>query len=264
MPKAKRRAALLIDCDNVSHAHLDWILEQVADKADLQISRAYGDFDSARLAGWQAACDARAVQIFQATAHVKGKNASDLVLAINAMDLLHDDKSDVFYIVTNDSDFVHLAARLQTGGKTVVGIVKEESAGKPFASSCNRILTLPAKTARAQAAKKPPKAKTATAQTAAKEPKAPTKPPAKKKRSPAWVPRIAEIVRTLSASGECPPLSTLGTRLKQAEPPIDYKALDFKRLTDMLESETDVFQIQSSSTGSRTRVCLTANARKAR
>lgn len=253
MPRRKHRVALLIDCDNVSHVHLDWILEQAVKQGNVLIRRAYGDFDGSRLQGWLNACQAAKVETFQATAYVKGKNSSDIALTINAMDLLRDGETDLFCIATNDSDFSQLAMRLQASGKTVVGIVKKESSGGPFASRCSRIIALPDKA---------PKPAPAARQSSKSRPE--SAPAPKKKRQPAWVPRVVKLVRDLSEDGVCPSLSNLGTAMKNSSPPIDYKTLPtgkFKRLTDMLQSESDTFHLAKSGKGA-VRVCLAPAARK--
>ena len=256
MAKAKHPAALLIDCDNVSQAHLDWILEQAAKEGNILIRRAYGDFNGSRLQGWLTACQAANVETFQAPAYVKGKNSSDIALTINAMDLLHDGETDLFCIVTNDSDFSQLAIRLQASGKTVIGIVKKESSGGPFARRCSRTIALPGK-----APKPTPVAK----QSAKSRPK--SAPAPKKKPQPNWVPRVVKLVRELSKGGTCPSLQKLDAAMKRASPPIDYKAFKtgqarkYKRLIDMFKTESDTFHLITGDNGT-VRVCLADAAGK--
>lgn len=256
MPKAKHRVALLIDCDNVSHAHLDWILDQAAKQGNVLIRRAYGDFDGARLQGWLNGCQAAEVETFQATAHVKGKNSSDIALTISAMDLLHGGETDLFCIATNDSDFSHLAVRLQASGKTVVGIVKKETSGGPFASRCSRVIALPGKA---------PKPAPTARQSSKSRPE--SAPAPKKKPQPDWVPRVAELVRDLSRGGDCPSLQKLGSAMKQGSPAIDHKAFmtgrtrTYKRLIDMFEAEPGTFRLSKEDNGT-VRVCLAVATRK--
>lgn len=297
MPRSKRIAALLIDCDNMPAASLDWILDQTAKESDVQVRLGFGDWDKGHLNSWHKACAERGVETFQATAHVRGKNATDIVLAINAMRLLYTENSiGVFYIVTNDSDFAHLALQLQSAGKTVVGIVKSGSEDKPFANSCGRVLTVPGKTNAstkpagkrqvASAATPKPTAGNAAPQPARKL-RGKNRPAAKPQASPApkrgsgnvstrparkagtqseagWVPAVIEIVRELSADGECPLLSQLGIAMKRHAPPIDHQELGFKRLTDMLKGEPEMFRFQGSGEKGTMRVCLSSEARRSR
>lgn len=266
MPKAKHRVALLIDCDNVSHSHLDWILEQAAKEGNFRIRRAYGDFNGSRLQGWLNACQSAEVETFQATAHVKGKNSSDIALTIDAMDLLHGGETDLFCIATNDSDFSQLAMRLQASGKTVVGIVKKESSGGPFANRCSRTIALPGKAPKpAPAAKSKP----ASAGQASSKSQPKSAPVPKKKLQPAsdWVPRVAKLVRDLSKGGDCPSLQKLDSAMRRASPPIDYKSFRTsqtrkrKRLIDMLDAESDTFRLIKGDNGT-VRVCLTNATRR--
>lgn len=266
MPRAesKRRVALLIDCDNQSHEHLDFILKEAAKEGDVLIQHAFGNWASPNLAGWRKACEARGVRTIQTPSYVPRKNTSDMALAIEAMDILHREEADAFCIVTSDSDFAPLALRLKEGEKPVIGIVAKEREKQPFANHCTRVATLPASApasaqaggtaakAKIAAMPKPPAGKTQPRPTRQSSAKA--KPEAKAQSS--WVPAVAEIVRHLSADGECPQLSRLGQATKRNKPQIDYKKLGFKTLTKMIESEPGTFQIKKS------RVCLTEIARK--
>ena len=264
--RAERRIALLIDCDNQSHVHLDFIIEEAVKEGELLIRRAYGNWSIPQLAGWRKACEARGVRTVQTPTHVAGKNTSDIALVIEAMDIFHREEADAFCIVSSDSDFAQLTIRLREGGKPVTGIVASGSEDKPFASSCNRVLTMPVKaTVRAKPAVKSAKGQA----TAAASPKSATGNSTTRAASnrgtkikPDWVPVVAEIVHRLSTDGQCPLLSTLGKSLKESTPPIAYKARGFKRLTDMLESEPHTFRLQKSVGGSATRVCLNATMQR--
>lgn len=258
--KAKRRVALLIDCDNQSHEHLDFILKEAVREGQLLIRRAYGNWSSSHLAGWRKACEARGVRTVQTPSYVPGKNTSDMVLAIEAMDILHREEADAFCIVTSDSDFAPLAMRLTEGEKPVIGIVAKAREKQTFANYCTRVATLPAAApASVQAGGTAAKAKIAVTpkSLAGKTQTRPTR-QSSAKAKPSWVPAVAEIVRRLSADGECPLLSQLGQATRRNEPQIDYKKLGFKTLTKMIESEPGTFQIKKS------RVCLTEIARKPR
>ena len=262
MPRRKHRIALLIDCDNQSHEHLDFILEEAAKEGNALIKRAYGNWSSPHLAGWRKACEARGVRTLQTPTYVAGKNTSDIALVIEAMDILHRAEADAFCIVTSDSDFAQLAGRLRESGAPVIGIVAKGSEQQTFAGHCTRVVELPSKappSARPGAAAKS-KAKPALAARAPSKPK--PAPERKKKRRPAWLPRVVELVRSLSKDGDCPLLSKLGSAMRQSSPPIDYKAENFKSLTDMLEAHPESFRLSKASGSTSARVCLAPAARK--
>ncbi len=63
----------------------------------------------------------------QETANTKGKNASDIGLVIDAMDILHAGRFDGFVLVSSDSDFTALANRLREDGLTVIGIGEKKT-----------------------------------------------------------------------------------------------------------------------------------------
>lgn len=267
--KAKRRVALLIDCDNQSHEHLDFIIEEAVKEGELLIRRAYGNWSSPQLAGWRKACEARGVRTVQTPTHVAGKNTSDIALVIEAMDIFHREEADAFCIVSSDSDFAQLAIRLREGGKPVTGIVASGSEDKPFASSCNRVLTMPAKAA----APAKPAVKSAEGQTTAaaspmpaakKSAKSRSKstPVPKKESTPAWVPRVVELIRTLSRDGDCPSLQKIGQHMSKSSPPIT-KTSKSTSLTKMLETQPKWFRLKRARNGKGVAgVCLTPAANK--
>ena len=265
--KAKHRVALLIDCDNQSHAHLDFILKEAAKEGELLIQRAYGNWSSPHLAGWRKACEARGVRTVQTPTYVAGKNTSDIALVIEAMDILHREEADAFCIVTTDSDFALLASRLRESGNPVIGIVSKGAAQQTFAKYCTRIVVLPAKAPQLDRAGNlvaKPKAKPASAARTSSQTESKPAPTRTKKRQPVpnWVPRVVELVRSLSKDGDCPLLSRLGLAMSQSSPRIDCKAENFKNLTDMLESQPETFRLSKAPGSIIARVCLTPAARK--
>ena len=264
MPRRKHRVALLIDCDNQSHEHLDFILKEAAKEGELLIQRAYGNWSSLHLAGWRKACEARGVRAVQTPTYIAGKNTSDIALIIEAMDILHREETDAFCIVTSDSDFAQLAGCLRESGTPVIGIVAKGSEQQAFAGHCTRVVDLPSKappSARTGAVAKP-KAKPAPAARASSKSGSAPVPDRKKKNQPAWLPRVVELVRSLSEDGDCPLLSKLGLAMGQISPPIDYKTENFKGLKDMLASHPESFRLSKTPGSTSMRVCLAPAARK--
>jgi uncharacterized protein (TIGR00288 family) len=116
------RVAILIDCDNISPKLAASLLGETTKYGTLTIKRGYGDWSSARLAGWRAALPAYAIQPVQHFAYVAGKNSSDAVLTVDAMDILYSGSVDVFVVVSGDSDFTPLVRRVRESGRKVFGI----------------------------------------------------------------------------------------------------------------------------------------------
>lgn len=126
--------ALLIDCENAKADSIDGILGELAGKGTINIRRAYGNWKNQ--AGWEAKLHPFAIQPIQQFAYTKGKNAIDMCMAIEAMDLLYTEKIDCFALVTSDSDFTPLVLKLLAKGKSVIGF-GESKTPEPFKKACS-------------------------------------------------------------------------------------------------------------------------------
>lgn len=141
MPGNDSFVALFIDADNAPASHVDVILNELAGFGTVSIRRAYGNWKGERLASWERLLHEYAIQPIQQFDLTKGKNATDMALAIDAMDALYSRRVDVFALVSSDSDFTPLATRLQADGKTVVGF-GERKTPTPFVNACSKFLYL--------------------------------------------------------------------------------------------------------------------------
>ncbi|PAS98675.1 MAG: hypothetical protein CGU28_00555 [Candidatus Dactylopiibacterium carminicum] len=138
---ADRFVALFIDADNAPASHIDVILNELAGFGTVSIRRAYGNWKGERLTSWERILHEYAIQPIQQFDLTKGKNATDMALAIDAMDALYSRRVDVFALVSSDSDFTPLATRLQADGKLVVGF-GERKTPAPFVNACSKFLYL--------------------------------------------------------------------------------------------------------------------------
>ncbi|MCC7421405.1 MAG: NYN domain-containing protein [Planctomycetaceae bacterium] len=136
-----RRFAVLIDADNARAPSIEEVLEHVGRHGTAVIRRAYGDWTSNRLSGWKSVLNANAILPVQQFAYTAGKNATDMALVIDAMDLLHAKQADGFCIVSSDSDFTRLATRLRESGMMVLGC-GDEWAPKAFTAACDEFVPL--------------------------------------------------------------------------------------------------------------------------
>jgi hypothetical protein len=105
------RFAVLIDADNTSPQIAGGLFEEVAKFGEASVRRIYGDFSGPQLKSWSDILQKHAIDPYQQFAYTKGKNASDIALVIDAMDLLHSGRFDGFCLVSSDSDFTRLASR---------------------------------------------------------------------------------------------------------------------------------------------------------
>jgi hypothetical protein len=134
------RLAVLIDADNAQASITEGLLAEVAKYGTAHVKRAYGDWTATNLRGWKDQLLAQSIQPIQQFAYTTGKNATDAAMVIDAMDLLYSGRFDGFCIVSSDSDFTRLAARLRESGMTVYGF-GERKTPKPFvAAATNRTL----------------------------------------------------------------------------------------------------------------------------
>ena len=115
------RIALLIDAENTPPSCLPRVLAELQSAGVVTVRRAYGAWQARHLRGWRAAADRHDVDRIGQDRLVRGKNASDIALVIDAMTLLHAGTVDVLAIVSSDSDFAPLAVRARERGVTVLG-----------------------------------------------------------------------------------------------------------------------------------------------
>lgn len=131
--------AVLIDADNVPSVNIKGILEEITKSGNPTIKRIYGDFTKSQLNSWKAVLLQNAITPVQQYSYTTGKNSTDSALIIDAMDILHKEKVDGFCIVSSDSDFTRLAIRLRESGKMVIGI-GEKKTPNPFIVACDKFV----------------------------------------------------------------------------------------------------------------------------
>ncbi|MEQ8294416.1 MAG: NYN domain-containing protein [Roseovarius sp.] len=141
MPEKSQLLAVLIDADNVPSKYAEAILREVTSYGEPGLRRVYGDWSNQQLSGWTKTAQKLGLVQHQQTANTKGKNASDIGLVIDAMDILHAGHFDGFVLVSSDSDFTRLASRIREQGLTVIGI-GEAKAPDALKNACNRFVAI--------------------------------------------------------------------------------------------------------------------------
>jgi uncharacterized LabA/DUF88 family protein len=141
MIEKQPRIALLIDADNSPASKIDVILAELAKLGVTNIRRAYGNWKKDGLKGWEAVLHEYAIRPVQQFDYSKGKNATDMGMIIEAMDLLYTDQPDAYGIVTSDSDFTPLVMHLKAKGALVFGFGAQKTP-MPFVNACSRFLYL--------------------------------------------------------------------------------------------------------------------------
>ena len=143
MADPERRIALLIDADNAPAAKIDVILAEVARHGVANVRRAYGNWKNPHLKSWEAVLHEYAIRPMQQFAYSAGKNASDMAMVIDGMDLLYARNLDGFAIVSSDADFTPLVMRLLTDGMKVYGF-GEKKTPEAFRNACSKFTYLEA------------------------------------------------------------------------------------------------------------------------
>jgi len=132
--------AVLIDADNISAKHAEAMFEEIASLGEASIRRIYGDFSGGGPQGWsKEKLAAYAIVPHQQFANTTGKNASDIALVIDAMDILHSGRFDGFVLISSDSDFTRLASRIREQGLDVYGMGMRKTPAA-FVRACKRFI----------------------------------------------------------------------------------------------------------------------------
>lgn len=135
-----KRFAVLIDSDNISQKYCEYILNEITEYGIATYKRIYGDWTNP-YTSWKDMLLKYSITPIQQYSYTIGKNATDSAMIIDAMDILYTNHVDGFCIVTSDSDFTRLAARLRESGMMVIGM-GEKKTPEPFRVACDKYIYL--------------------------------------------------------------------------------------------------------------------------
>ena len=141
MAKSKKEdhIALFIDCDNISHRSIEGIINELSKYGVVNIRHAYGNWTKDNLKNWEEKLLEFAIKPIQQFDYSKNKNATDILMTIDAIDLLHTKDIDAFAFATSDSDFTPVVMRVQAEGIKVYGF-GEKKTPKPFMAACSQFI----------------------------------------------------------------------------------------------------------------------------
>ena len=145
MPSAipSGNVALLIDADNASADHFDPVLTVLAELGTVNIRRAYGNWSKPSLKGWARQAVTQAIETQQQFDLTKGKNATDMKMTIDAMDLMAGGRVTGFGLMSSDSDFTPLVTRIRQEGIDVYGFGSDKTP-EGFRRACTRFIDVAA------------------------------------------------------------------------------------------------------------------------
>ena len=214
------RLAVLVDADNIPARHIEAVLDDIAGLGEPSVRRVYGDWSSQALAQWKEKARSLGLVMHQQSANTKGKNASDIGLVIDAMDILHLGKVDGFVLVSSDSDFTRLASRIREDGLQVIG-VGEKKTPESLRNVCNRFIFLENLT---------------TAPEPATDAPTPAKPAKAEKDAPSKaIPLILAAMKKIGVEEDAYSLGQLGNVLVQLYPDFDSRSYGSQKLSDLLK-----------------------------
>jgi uncharacterized LabA/DUF88 family protein len=232
------RLAVLIDADNAQASIIEELLAEVAKYGTAHVKRAYGDWTAPNLRSWKDQLLAQSIQPIQQFAYTTGKNATDAAMVIDAMDLLYSGRFDGFCIVSSDSDFTRLAARLRESGMTVYGF-GERKTPNPFIAACDKFVYVENLRFADEDTPDSPGAKKATPKPAtATQLKADT----------ALVSLLRNAVEGASDDDGWAPLSAVGNIITNQRPDFDSRSYGYGKLSDLIKA-TSLFEIERRSPG---------------
>lgn len=237
--------ALLIDADNARAESLDDVLTILGDLGTVNIRRAYGNWSKPGLKSWSGIIHRHAIEPQQQFDITKGKNATDMKMTIDAMDLLYGGRVDGFGIMSSDSDFMPIAMRIRQNGLPVYGFGTQRTP-EGFRQACTRFIDVSAVAAAEAAAQVETGAGAAAG--AGTESRAKTPAPTK--------PEIgADLIKLLGDAWKASKrdengfttLSEMGQRAANRSS-FDARSYGFSRLSELLESLPE-FEVQKRPGG---------------
>lgn len=239
-PRQQTHLAVLIDADNAPAAIVEGLFEEIAKYGVASVKRIYGDWTQPQLGRWKQVLLDHSIQPIQQFAYTKGKNATDSALIIDAMDLLYTRRFDGFCLVSSDSDFTRLAARLREEGLMVYGF-GESKTPDPFVRACDKFIYTEILRAEPEAP------------AASSEPGQPQAPKADAKPKPQKAPLdfIAKLLDDIADDeDDWVGLGALGQSISKLRPAFDARLYGFKKLSDLIQSQPKRFELQARGGGS--------------
>lgn len=230
------RVGLFIDCENQSHTRLtEMIATASTEEGRLVVRRAYADWIDEAGGDWHAACIANAVHQVQAQAFSRNKNAADMAMAVDVMELFFTNRIDVACIASGDSDFTPLVRKLREYGVRVVGIGAGASVSNAFRNACDRYVDIPASTGPSTVAERSSRTALASSDES-------------RVLEAADLPPWEELVRIALANSRSNDgwthLGWAGGYIRKLRPDFDPARYGFSGLRQMVASRPDLFEIE--------------------
>ena len=228
------KIAILIDADNTQLQKLDAIMTEISTRGRIVVKRAYGNWKKRNLNRWENELKRLGFKAEQQFDYVSGKNATDMALVIDAMDLLSSNAFDSFVIVSSDSDFTPLAIRLHESGANIVGI-GVQTTPEAFRNACDDFLFLENLTNDDTPETVEIQDKSAEAKVPEKDSEKKQKP--KKQKVPKEIHNLLrKAYDTYQDNDGYAEVSAAGSYIKRAKPDFDTRTYGHSKLSGLLEA----------------------------
>ncbi len=234
-PNASRRIAMLVDGDNAQPALLGHALAETAKHGDVITRRVYGNWTNSGKSAWKKVIHECAALPVQQFAYIPGKNATDIALIIDAMDLLHSGTVDGFCVVSSDSDYTRLAIRVREQGMFMMGVGRSDTP-ESFQNACEVFVHTE------QFA--PEKAKAGKQESAAAQSAPQPGGDGKGDDDDAWISIMRQAIKNAkkSADGRVH-LGVIGNQAKQIDATFDSKKYGVGQLNKLIRTRPDEFEV---------------------
>lgn len=234
-----KNIALLIDADNINPVGIDPVLTVLAELGQVNIRRAYGNWAKPALSNWSKHTHRFGLQPVQQFDMTRGKNATDMAMTIDAIDLLYAGKVDGFGIMSSDSDFTPLATRLRQDGITVYGF-GDFKTPEAFKTACTRFIEVDKLLEASAVEDEAPSAATAAS---------PANPASKTKVDQEVIDLLAAAWKASKRDAQgFARLGELGN-IANNRSSFDVRNYGFRRLSDLIEASGDNFKVERREDG---------------
>ena len=236
------RIAMLIDADNTQVGKVELVIKQISTKGRIVVKRAYGNWKKDALKPWEGVIKNLAIDAHQQFDYVSGKNASDMAVVIDAMDMLYKDIYDCFVLVSSDSDYTPLAIRLHDSGVYVIG-VGEKKTPVAFRNACDEFVFL-------ENLEAPKKKKTSSSSSSSKSSGSKSKSRKKASSSDSVTEDDIEEIHNLihiawdsyQDNDGFADISAAGSYVKRVKPEFNAKDYGFSKITDLIAAFPDRYK----------------------
>lgn len=230
------KIVMLIDADNTQLSKLELVMQEISTHGRIVVKRAYGNWKKDTLKNWEGEIKRLAIKAQQQFDYVTGKNATDMALVIDAIELLYTSTYDGFVIVSSDSDYTPLSIKLHESGVFVIG-VGEKKTPESFRNSCDEFIYL--ENLNLPPLEKEPQENRAETDIEEEKPAG----------EDADLKTLHHLLRkaweTYQDDDEYVNVSSAGTYIKRTKPDFDVRTYGYSKLPELIRKFSDIYDVKT-------------------